>query len=191
MPKASNLKKGTIIQINERPYQVKKIDVHSPSARGSNTLYKVRFAEIPTGQKLENSYKGNDYLEEMDLERRSISFLYDEQDFYTFMDLENYEQYTLHSDSIEEQVKWLSDGLEGITALLIDGQVIAIEVPSSMELEISETAPTIKGATVTNRNKPATLSNGHTVQVPDYLSSGDVIQVNTQSGEYMSRVKSG
>jgi len=191
VPKASNLKKGTIIQINERPYQVKKIDVHSPSARGSNTLYKVRFAEIPTGQKLENSYKGNDYLEEMDLERRSISFLYDEQDFYTFMDLENYEQYTLHSDSIEEQVKWLSDGLEGITALLIDGQVIAIEVPSSMELEISETAPTIKGATVTNRNKPATLSNGHTVQVPDYLSSGDVIQVNTQSGEYMSRVKSG
>ena len=191
MPKASNLKKGTIIQINERPYQVKKIEVHSPSARGSNTLYKVRFIEIPSGQKLDNTYKGNDFLEEMALERRSISFLYNEQDFYTFMDLENYEQYTLHSDSIEEQVKWLSDGLEGITALLIDGQVIAIEVPSSMELEIVETAPTIKGATVTNRNKPATLANGHMVQVPDYLSSGDVIQVNTQSGEYMSRVKSG
>ena len=191
MPKASNLKKGTIIQINERPYQVKKIEVHSPSARGSNTLYKVRFIEIPSGQKLDNTYKGNDFLEEMALERRSISFLYNEQDFYTFMDLENYEQYTLHSDSIEEQVKWLSDGLEGITALLIDGQVIAIEVPSSMELEIVETAPTIKGATVTNRNKPATLSNDHVVQVPDYLSSGDVIQVNTQSGEYMSRVKSG
>ncbi len=190
MPKASNLKKGTIIQINDRPYQVKKIEVHSPSARGSNTLYKVRFTEIPSGQKLDNTYKGNDFLEEMMLERRSISFLYNEQDFYTFMDLENYEQYTLHSDSIEEQVKWLSDGLEGITALLIDGQVIAIEVPSSMELEIVETAPTIKGATVTNRNKPATLSNGHVTQVPDYLSAGDVIQVNTESGEYMSRVKS-
>ncbi len=126
----------------------------------------------------------------MALERRSISFIFKDQDFYTFMDLENYEQYALHSDSIEEQVKWLSDGLEGITALLIDGLVIAIEIPSSVVLEIVETAPTIKGATVTNRNKPATLSNGHTVQIPDYLSSGEMVQVNTQSGEYMSRVKS-
>lgn len=190
VPKASNLKKGTIIQINEHPYQVKNIEVQSPSARGANTFYKVRFAKIPSGQKLENTYRGNDFLEEMELERRSISFIYEQQDLYTFMDIENYEQYTLHSDSIEEQLKWLSDGLEGITALLIDGQVIAIEVPSSVVLEIAETAPTIKGATVTNRNKPATLSNGHTVQVPDYLSSGDVVQVNTQSGEYMSRVKS-
>lgn len=190
MPKASNLKKGTIIQINEHPYQVKTIEVHSPSARGSNTLYKVRFAEIPSGQKFDQTYKGNDFLEEMALERRSVSFIFKEQDFYTFMDLENYEQYALHSDSIEEQVKWLSDGLEGITALLIDGLVIAIEIPSSVVLEIVETAPTMKGATVTNRNKPATLSNGHTVLVPDYLSSGEMVQVNTQSGEYMSRVKS-
>ncbi len=112
-----------------------------------------------------------------------------QQEMYTFMDSENYEQYSLHSSSIEEQIKWLADGLEGITALLVDGIVICIEVPSSVELEITETAPEIKGATVTNRNKPALLENGITVQIPEYLSTGDMIQVNTETEEFMSRVK--
>ena len=190
MPKACNLQKGNIIQINGSPYQVKKIDVQTPSARGANTIYKVRFAEVPSGQKLDQTFKGNDFLDEMELQRRSVSYIYNEQDLYTFMDSENYEQYTLHSDSMEDQVQWLSDGLEGITALLIEGQIMAVELPSSVELEIIETAPAVKGATVTNRNKTATLSNGHNVQIPEYLETGNIIQVNTETGEFMSRVKS-
>ncbi len=190
MPKACNLKKGNVIQINGRPYRVKTIDVHTPSARGGNTLYKVRFSEIPSGQKLDQTFKGNDNLEEMELEKRSTSYIFREQDMYTFMDSENYEQYTLSSESMEDQVQWLSEGMEGIMALLLDGHMMCIELPSSVELEIIETAPVIKGATATNRNKPATLSNDHTVQVPEYLSTGDVIQVNTETGGFMSRVKS-
>ncbi len=188
VPKASNLKKGNVVKINGRPCQVKKIDVHTPSARGANTLYKVRFSEIPSGQKLDQTFRGNDNLEEMDLERRSVSYIFREQDMYTFMDLENYEQNTLSSDSMEAQIQWLSEGLEGIIALLLDGDIIGIELPSSVELEIIETAPIIKGATATNRNKPATLSNRVVVQVPEYLSPGDVIQVNIETGGYMSRV---
>jgi elongation factor P len=190
VPKACNLKKGHVISINDLPYQVKQIEVHTPSARGANTLYKVRLNGVSTGQKLDQTYKGNDFLEDIDLEKRQSSFLYTDQNMYTFMDSENYEQYTLSEDHLEDQIPWLTEGLENIIVLLKNGHPLCIEIPSSMEFEIMEAAPAIKGASATNRTKPATLSNGITVQVPEYLSSGEVIQVNTETGKYMSRVKS-
>ncbi len=189
MPKASNLQKGNIINIDEHPYQVKQIDVHTPSARGANTLYKVRYASLITGQKLEQTYKGNDSLEEMVVDKRRVSFLYRDQHLFTFMDSENYEQYTLSEESIEELIPWLIDGLENITALLRDGHPLCIELPQTIDIEIVNTAPVIKGATATNRNKPAELTNGVTVQVPEYLTTGDVVRVNTETGQYMARVK--
>ena len=189
MPKASNLQKGKIVNIDNHPYQVKKIDVHTPSARGANTLYKVRFASLISGQKLDQTYKGNDSLEEMGVDKRKVSFLFRDQNLYTFMDSENYEQYTLSKESIEEQIPWLIDGLEGITALLRDGHPLCIELPSTIDLEIVDTAPAIKGATVTNRNKPAELSNGVSVIVPEYMTAGEMIRVNTETGQYMTRVK--
>lgn len=75
MPKACNLQKGSVVKINDQPYQVKTIEVHTPSARGANTLYKVRFNNVASGQKLDETYKGNDMLEEVDLDRRPSSFL--------------------------------------------------------------------------------------------------------------------
>ncbi len=189
MLKACNLKKGNIIQINNKPHQVKTIVVHTPSARGSNTLYKVRFSSIPEGQKHEETYKGNDLLEEMEFEKRPSSYIFKDRDIYTFMDLETYDQYALASESLCDQVEWLVEGMEGITSLLLDGQILCIELPSSINLEIVETDPIMKGATATNRNKPAKLSNGVTVMVPDYLEAGDVIQVNTETGKFMSRTK--
>ncbi len=189
MPKASNLQKGTIVQINNKPYRVKKVEVHSPSARGANTLYKIRFSEIPSNQKLDQTYKGNDFLEEVEFEKRPASFIFKDQDMYTFMDSENYEQHTLSEDNLAEQIQWLEEGLEGIFVLFIDGIALSIELPSSVELEIIETVPVLKSATVTNRTKPATLANGYIVQVPEYLSSGEIIQINTITGEFMSRVK--
>lgn len=189
MLKASGLRKGNIVSINNQPYQVKQIDVHTPSARGANTLYKVRYAAIPSGQKFEQTYKGNDALEEMELDRRPVSFLYNDPDSYTFMDLGNYEQYVLPAQSLDGQSVWLVDGMEGITALLLNGQIIAVELPASIDLAIVETSPVIKGATATNRNKPAILENGVTVKVPEYLNQGDVIRVNTETETYMGRVK--
>ncbi|BBO83716.1 elongation factor P-like protein YeiP [Desulfosarcina ovata] len=189
MPKASNLQKGHIINIDNQPYQVKQIDVHTPSARGANTLYKVRYASLISGQKLDQTYKGNDMLDEMVVDKRRVSFLYQAQELYTFMDSENYEQYTLSAETLEDQIQWLVDGLEGITALLRDGHPLCIELPQTIDLEIAETTPVIKGATATNRNKPATLVNGVTVLVPEYMTAGEVIRVNTETGQYMSRVK--
>ena len=189
MLKACNLQKGNIVDINGHPYRVKQVEVHTPSARGANTLYKVRLAEVVSGQKLDQSFKGNDALEEMELDKRPVSYLFRDGEFYTFMDSENYEQYTLNETQLESQLIWLEEGMEGITALQLNGTVIAIELPASIDMEITETAPVIKGATATNRNKPATLTNGHTVLIPEYLESGAVVRVNTETGKFMSRVK--
>jgi len=189
VPKACNLKKGNVVSINDQPYQVKTIEVHSPSARGANTLYKMRFNAIATGQKLDQTFKGNDFLEEVDLDRRPSNFLYQDQDLYTFMDSENYEQYTLSKEYLAEQIQWLMDGLEGITVLLLNDNPLCIELPAAMDLEITETAPALKGASATNRTKPATLTNGVVVQVPEYLAAGEIIRVNTETSKFMSRAK--
>ena len=189
MPKACNVKKGNVINIGGAPYQVKQIDVQTPSARGANTLYKIRFASITTGQKLDQTYKGNDLLEEMVLDRRAVSYIFKDASGYTFMDSDSFEQYTLSEDSLEDQIQWLTENMDGITALLLDGQVLCIELPATVDLEVVDTAPGIRGATATNRNKPAVLSNGHTVMVPEYLEPGEVVRVNTETGKYMSRAK--
>ena len=188
MPKACNLKRNNIVTLNDQIYTVRQIDVHTPSARGAQTLYKVRFKNVRTGQKLDQTFKGNDLIEEVALDRRQVSFLYKDGDFYTFMDTEDYGQYTLSEEDLEGQAVWLIDGLEGITALLLEGQILCIELPATIDLEIVETAPAIKGATATNRNKPAVLTNGVEVMVPEYLAAGVKIRVNTETGKYMSRV---
>ena len=187
--KASQLRKGNVININNLPHQVVQIDISKPTARGGNTLYRVRYRGITNGQNLDQSYKGNDNLEEMVMDRRQVSFLYFDQENFHFMDSESYEQYSLHSDQVGDQQDWLSDNMEGITALILDGHVVGIELPANVELKIMETAPEIKGATATNRNKPATLTNGRVVQVPEYMSPGERVRVNTETGKFMSRVK--
>jgi len=187
--KACNLNKGHIVRIDNQVYQVKQIDVQTPSARGANTLYKIRLAQVATGQKLEQTFKGNDVLEDAELEKRPVSFLYRDQLLYTFMDMETYEQYALPQEQLEGQAPWLTENLEGITALILDGQFVAVALPVSIDIEIAETAPAVKGATATNRTKPAVLVNGVTVQVPEYLTAGEVVRVNTDTGKYMSRVR--
>jgi elongation factor P len=190
MIKANNLKKGTIVDLGGQPHQVKEIEVQTPSARGSNTLYKVRFVNVVSGQKMDQTYKGGDALEELEMERRPVSFIYRSQGMYTFMDSENFEQYSLGEASLEGKTEWLVEGLEEITALLLEGRIMAIDLPAAVDLEIVDTAPALKGASATNRNKPATLANGVTVLVPEYLTPGEIIRVNTETGKFMSRAKS-
>ena len=93
----------------------------------------------------------------------------------------------ISSDSIEDELVWLTDGMEGIVGLIIDENMVAIEIPTSFVFEISETAPGIKGASATARTKPATLSNGVEIQVPEYLEPGEMIKVNIETRKYMSR----
>lgn len=187
MTKASELKKGMVVEINGMPHIVKTLDAKSPSSRGASTLYKVRFNNLKTGQKLDESFKGDDMLKDADCLRTQVQYSYFDGEMYTFMNLDDYSQYTLSTDELEGQLEYLVEGLEGITALLVDDQIIAIDLPTAVEMTIVETAPGIKGATATGRTKPATLSTGLEVQVPEYLEPGEAIKVNTSNNKFMSR----
>lgn len=188
MAKASDLKKGMVVEVNGIPHMVKQIEVRNPSSRGASTLYKVRFNNLKTGQKLDESLKGDDVFKEADYARAKAQFSYVDGDSYVFMNVEDFTQYTLSSDDLEEQIGYLTEGLEGIVALLVDDEVIGIELPSSVVMAIVETAPAIKGATASARTKTAKLTTGIEIQVPEYLEVDELVKVNTETGKFMSRV---
>jgi len=105
----------------------------------------------------------------------------------TFMDSEDYSQYTLNTDVLEEQLGYITEDLEGMIALLVDGEIVGIEIPQTVILEITDTAPELKGASATARTKPATLSTALEIQVPEYLKTGERIRVNTANAKFLSR----
>lgn len=187
MPKACDLKRGMVVDINGMPHVVKQVEAKSPSSRGASTLYKIRFNNLQSGQKLDESYKGDDMLKLADCLRTQVQYSYKDGDIYTFMNMEDYSQYSLNEDDLDNQLAYLNEGLEGITALLVDGNILAIELPQSVSLEIVETAPAIKGATASGRSKSARLSSGLEIQVPEYLERGETIKVNTSTGKFISR----
>lgn len=187
MPKASDLKRGMVVEVNDQPYSVKEIEVRNPSSRGASTLYKVRFNHLKTRQKLDQTLKGDDFFKDVDYEKRVLQFSYQDDSGYTFMSLEDYEQFTINAEDIEDEKVYLVEGLEGVVAIILEGILVGIELPAAVALKITDTAPGIKGASATARTKPAILATGLEVQVPEYIEPGEVIKVNTVSGKFMSR----
>ena len=188
MPKASELKTGDVVDIDGAPHIVKSLDAKSPSSRGASTLYKVRFNNLVTGQKRDESLKGDDLLRDADCQKVTVQYAYQDGDFYMFMNSEDFTQYAVDSAQLEEQLSYLYEGLDGIIALLVEDQAVSIQLPNSVELEIVDTAPSIKGGSANARTKPATLSTGLVVQVPEYIGVGEVVKVNTTNAKFMSRV---
>ncbi|MCO7223112.1 elongation factor P-like protein YeiP [Pleionea sp. CnH1-48] len=187
MPKASEIKKGAAVEYNGKQLLVKDIDVQSPSARGAATLYRMRFTDIKTGQKVEERFKGDDQLNTLDLARRAVSFSYIDGDDYIFMDNEDYTQFNFKQADIEEELLFITEDIQGVQVLLVDDSPVAIELPQSVDLVIEETSPSIKGASASARTKPASFATGLTVQVPEYLSPGEKVRVNTAEKKFMSR----
>lgn len=187
MPKACHIKKGHVARINGQLYSVKTIVVQTPSARGASTLYKIRFDNVRTKQKLDQTFRGDDMIEEVALDRCEVEYSYPDGDYYVFMDVNDFTQYTLTRDDLGDQAGWLQEGLDGITAFLLDGAIISIELPPAIESAIVETSPVIKGASATARTKPATLENGKIVQVPEYLDVGEIIRVSTEDSHFIGR----
>jgi elongation factor P len=187
VPKASELKKGHVVEINGVPHSVKQVEAKSPSSRGAATLYKIRFTNLKTGQKLDESYKGDDFLKEADCVRVPLQYSYLDGDTYMFMNADDYSQYGLNSDEIADQLPYISDGLEDIAGLVMDGALLGIELPQSVTMAVVDTAPGIKGATAAGRTKPATLTTGLEIQVPEYLEPGEIVKINTVTGKFMSR----
>jgi elongation factor P len=187
MPKASELKRSDVIDIDGVPHAVKQIDCKSPSSRGASTLYKIRLNNLITGQKRDESYKSDTMLALSDCQRVSVQFSYIDDGTYMFMDSGDFSQHGLNTEDLEGQIEYLIDGLEGITALLVEGQIVAIDLPQSVVMTIDDTAPAIKGASASARTKPATMTTGLVVQVPEYIDRGEAIKINTTNAKFMSR----
>jgi len=185
--KANELKKGMVFRNGNRNIVIKQVQVQAPSSRSGNTLYKVRGQDVAGGQKFERSFKGEEVIDPVDIARRAVQLLYRDSDGCTFMDGESYDQYTLAEEALADELPFLSDGLAGITALVTDGSLLAIELPASVVLEIESTAPGMKAASSSARTKPATLSTGLVVQVPEYLTPGEAVKINTETREFISR----
>jgi len=187
MPRASEVKRGGIVRHKERVFAVSKIEIRKPTSRGSTTLYRMKLRDVQTQQNVDETFKGEDMLGDVDFVRRHASYSYFDGELYVFMDDEDYSQYSFNESDLEGQLEYLSEGLGGLFVTVIDGVAAGIQLPSSVDLEIMETAPSLKGGTATKRNKPARLAGGLEVLVPEYLTQGEVIKVNTETGEFMSR----
>jgi elongation factor P len=187
MPKGSELKRGIAVEYNGKMLLVKHVTVHSPSARGAATLYKVRFNEVGTGSKVEHTFKGDDMLTQIELSRHPVMFSYIDGEDYIFMDNEDYSQYPFKLADIEEEMLFISEATTGLEILAVDGNTVGLELPQFVELEIIETDPSIKGASAASRTKPAKFATGLTIQVPEYISNGEKVKINTAEKKFMGR----
>ncbi|HHU15293.1 MAG: elongation factor P [Kiritimatiellae bacterium] len=187
MTKACDLKKGSLVGIRGLPHVLENLSITTPSARGAASIYHFRFRNLITKAKQDISCKGEEPFDDIDFERRPVQYLYREDDLYTFMDTEDFSQFTLPASAIEEQLDYLVEDMEGIAALISDGKILTIEVPHKVVLTIESCDPVMKGASVTARTKPAKCQTGLVVQVPEYLEAGEAIIVDTTTGTYLSR----
>jgi len=185
--KACDIKKGNVVEFNNGVYQIRDIERSSPQGRGGNVRFRFVMYSIPGGTKLDSSFDGDDDLREVDMSRRQCTYSYKDGDAFVFLDDEDYTPYTLDPDAIGEAAGYIVDDLTGIYVQLIDDAPVAIQLPQSVAMEVIETPPELKGGTATKRPKPAKLSTGIEIMVPEYIGSGEKVWVNTTTGEFGGR----
>lgn len=190
MPKASEIKKNSAIEYNGGTYMVRDIERSVPQGRAGGSLYRMRMYDVVTNHKIDQTFKDSDMLNLGDLTRRAVMFSYIDGDEYVFMDSEDYTPYNINKDSIEEEALFFNETTEGVQVIIVNDAPVALDLPNSVELLVTETDPSVKGASATSRTKPAILSTGLTVQVPEYISTGDMIKVGVEERKFMSRADS-
>jgi elongation factor P len=184
---AKDIKRGHIVNFNGAPCMIETVNVQSPSARGAATFYKYRARNLITKQKVDITLRGGESLAEADFQKHPAKFMYSDPDNVFFLDQTSYEQYSLPRSDLSDELMYLTEELDGVIALIYNDQCVGIQVPLTVELNVVRCDPSIKGASATARTKPATLETGLVVQVPEYLSEGERIKVDTRTGEYLSR----
>jgi elongation factor P len=184
---AKEIKRGYVVNYNGAPCLIETINVQSPSARGATTFYKFRARNLSTGQKTDITLRSGESLDEADFQRRPVKYMYSDATSLYFLDQEDYNQYSLPKEDLTEESKYLTESLDGVLAMIYNEQCIGVQLPVAVELNITQCDPAIKGASATARTKPATLETGLVVQVPEYLTEGETIKIDTRNGEYLSR----
>ena len=185
--KAPDTKRGNVIEHNGSVYQIRDIERSAPTARGGNVTFRFTMYAIPGGQKFDLSLRADDDLKEVELLRRQAAYSYRDGDAYVFMDAEDYTQYLLSPDLVGDHAGYIVDGLENCYVQLIDDAPVGLQVPATVVLQVTDTAPELKGASATKRSKPATLETGLEIQVPEYITVGEQVTVNTLTGEFAGR----
>ena len=187
MVPAKDFKRRMVVEIDGTAHMIEHVQVQTPSARGAATLYKIKARNLKTRSRVEKTYKGTDSLPEASFERRPVQYLYRDDESFHFMDAADFNQFSLPLEDLEDQSPFMTEYMEGVESLLVNDEIIGIELPDTVNLPIADTAPGVRGNSATGRTKPATLSTGHIVQVPEHLDPGTVVKVDTRTGEYLGR----
>jgi len=184
MISGSELRKGVIIELEDKLYQV--LDYQHIKMKRT-ALARVKLRDINAGHTIERTFQSTEKFTRVRLDSRPMQYLYNDGDLYYFMDEENYEQIPLSAGQLGDAINYLKEGMS-LEISSYKGELVGVELPVAVELQITETGPGFKGDTATAGNKPAKLETGITIQVPLFINTGDVIKVDTRSGEYLERV---
>jgi elongation factor P len=184
---AKDVKRGSIVKYNAAPCIIESFTVQSPTARGASTYYKYRARNLISKQKVDITLRGGDSLDEANFQKRPVKFMYADATHIHFLDQQNYEQYSLSKEEVAGESPYLTEDLEEIFVLVYEEQPVGIQVPVAVALKVVQCDPGVRGNSATGRTKPATLETGLVVHVPEYLSEGERIKVDTRSGQFLSR----
>ncbi|HEU5005018.1 MAG TPA: elongation factor P [Candidatus Saccharimonadales bacterium] len=182
----TNLRKGTVFQLDGIPYRVTEYS-QKVMGRGGSTV-NVKIKSLIDGKVLSKTFHGNDTVDSAEVENRPVQYLYNDGAIFFFMDNDSFEQFEVPASDMEDKAGFMREG-DQVTAQLFEGRVINIELPKNLPLKVTYTENAVKGDTSSAITKDATLETGITIKVPAFIKTGDLISVNTETGEYRERVK--
>ena len=181
----SDFKNGVLFENEGVIYQVVWFQHHKPGKGGAVMRTKIR--NVRTGSLIEQTFKSGEKFKEVTMTRKKKQYLYANGDNFTFMDTETYDQIDVPKSKIGDAAQFLKENME-VEALYLDDEFLTLDMPASVELKVTQTMPGVRGDTVSNATKPATVETGVEVQVPLFIKEGDTIKVDTRSGDYVERV---
>ncbi len=184
MISGSELRKGVIIELDDKLYQV--VDYQHIKMKRT-ALAKVKLRDIRAGHTIEQSFQSDQKFPRVRLDFQNVQYLYNDGDLYYFMDEESFEQTPLNANQLDDAVNYLKEGMS-LQLSNYKGELVGVELPITVELKVTETGPAFKGDTATAGTKPATLETGITIQVPMFISQEDTLKVDTRNGSYLERV---
>jgi elongation factor P len=178
-----------LITVEGQPYTVVEVVFASPSARGASTMVRTRLRHLLTDAVIEKSFKTSEKFEEPDVEMTPASFLYADGEGFHFMDESSYEQFALTEEQLGDERLYLKDGLS-LQVKRYNGEPVSLQLPSTVDLAVAEAEPGLRGDSASGgTTKSATLETGLQVRVPLFIKEGEVVRINTQTGEFVSRAK--
>src|SRR5438876_12256199 len=183
---ATQIRRSMLILYDGEPCKVMEFRHHTPG--NLRAMVQTKLRNILSGSSFEHRFRSADTVERASLEQHEMEYLYSDGSHHHFMNTETFDQVALSADELGDAAEWLAPGLK-IQAEFYEGEPIGIDLPPSLELAVTQTEPTMKGATVSNVNKPATLENGVTITVPPFINQGDRIRVDPIEGRYIERAK--